>query len=187
MTANGSNETGATEIVKASSAVHEPSETFAKDSQDYLRTFLQLADQKAAFVFTAAGALLATLFGLGAQKRFIFSPMDHPVTAALALTGMLGLFASVTFALSVVFPRESAGGAGLFYWGRIREFGAGGEYTEAVLKLTPSQLTQERLRNCRDLADVCARKYSGLRWAFGTGLVGAAASVLYVLATTSAS
>ncbi len=157
-------------------------ETFAKDSQDYLRTFLQLADQKAAFVFTAVGAMLTALFSLGTHKRFLVPVADYSFASSLALAGMAGLLLSAGFAVAVVLPRESAGGAGLFYWGRIREFGSGVEYADTVLALSPQQLVRERLHNCRDLADVCTRKYVGLRLAFGTGIFGTATSVVYFLA-----
>ena len=160
-------------------------EVFARDSQEYVRSFLQLADQKAAFLFTAAGALLAVLYGSGAHKQFLVAVSGYGFTAVLALVSMAALTAAAGFAVWVVVPRESAGASGLFYWTRIRQFTSGREYAAVILALTPEEATRERLYNCRDLADICSRKYSSLRCAFASGVLGAGATLAYFLTTTS--
>lgn len=160
-------------------------EAFAKDSQEYLETFLQLADQKAAFVSAGAGALLAVLYGAGAHGSFLKPVATYDLTACIAILAMTALTLAAGFAVSVVFPRESAGGSGLFYWARIQEFDSGADYAKTILSLSPEQANRERLRNCHDLADVCARKYNSLRWAFATGVLGTVATLAYFLTSTS--
>jgi hypothetical protein len=166
----------------AVSGVGPHHEAFAKDSQEYLRTFLQLADQKAAFVFTAAGAILALLYSKGAHLRWAVWPPPtgiDGVAGAAAFVAMIALVVAGVYAVAVVGPREAREGRGLFYWGEVRAHGP--TYVDAVARLTADDALRERLENCRDLADVCDRKYRSLRRAIRSGAIGTAAALIYLL------
>jgi hypothetical protein len=157
-------------------------DALAKDTQDYLRAFLQFADQKAGFVFTVASALLALLYSRNAHLRWIGPPFLSGRGAVVALVAMSALVASAGFAVAVVVPRETRAGSGLFYWERIRRFSSVAGYIAALSALSADGVTCERANNCFDLADICRRKYRSLHISIWCGALGALLAATFLVA-----
>ena len=163
-----------------SSAHREWSENarFSQDIHDYLRELIRLADQKAAFFFTGGTALLAFLDKDGLASSWVKPFQQWNWAEAIASLAVASLILSVLLAVWVVIPRTSGSRHGHIFWEAIVKHQSGREYADSVLTLSGPDLTSARAEHCFELALVCKRKYTTLRWSLVAGGVGLAATLL---------
>ena len=183
-TPSGSGETLAdkqqpTSVDSAGSASdRDACERFIESVHDYVREYIRLADQKAAFLFTGATALLAFLYKTGVSARWRSPVMTWNLLDIATFLAVVALAVSVVLALLVVMPRTSGSRRGVVFWKAIAEFQTGRHYSDEVRMLSAATLSQIKAEHCFDLAKVCRQKYRMLRGAMWVGGIGLAAAVV---------
>ena len=170
----------ATAAVPAS-AVPDAIAAYAEHIHDYVGEYIRLADQKAAFVFSACAALLAFLYQKGVSQRWLKVPTGWGVGDAIAFLAMLGLGAAAFVAVGVIVPRLYGSRQGFFFWTAITHFGSPARYAEAALQVRPADLVRAQLEHTFELSRICRQKYRVLNVSIVFGAVGLYASLLYLL------
>lgn len=156
-------------------------ERFAESVHQYVREYIRLADQKAAFLFTGATALLAFLYKNDGSARWLKPIMQWNILDTITFLAMTGLALGVLLALLVVTPRTSGSRRGYLFWEAIAEYDSARQYADEVMQLTSATLVQVKAEHCFDLARVCRSKYRMLRAAMWAGAIGLAASLCVFL------
>lgn len=159
----------------------EPRSAFASDVHQYIRSYIQLADQKAMFFFAGATAMLAFLYKNNLSARWLKAVETWSVLDALTFVGMGGLAVASFMALLVVVPRIPGSRRGYVFWEAIAEFRSGREYADDLASLSAASLLQLRAEHCFELARVCRTKYAMLRRALTAGAIGLVATLLVLL------
>lgn len=159
----------------------EPRSSFAEEVHQYIREYIQLADQKATFFFTGATALLAFLYNEDVSARWLKPVATWSVMDGIAFLSMALLAVSAFLAILVVIPRTPGSKRGIVFFEAIAEFDTGRRYADSLAAMTTEALFQEKAEHCHVLATVCRRKYARLRTALWIGAVGLAASLLVFL------
>jgi hypothetical protein len=157
-----------------------PAEAFAESVHKYLREHIQIADTKAAFMSTAAAALVAFLYGQGAPKLFLKSPLQWTWGGGLAFLSTLLLAAAIGAALGVVVPRRKGSRSGLIFWEAVADQPDEVTYAKAVLSRDAGDLVREKLCHCYALARICRRKYFYLDLAVRVGAAGLICTVVFL-------
>ncbi len=154
---------------------------FAVFAHGQVREYIQLADQKAGFVFGAASAMLAFLHTQEGSTAWL-APVQHwGLEAALTFLGSLGLAGALGFTAAVVFPRTQADSRGLLSWVAIAARTSARLYAADVLASSTDTLRDSYLAHAYELARVCARKYRWLRWAFACAALGFGAAAAQMI------
>jgi hypothetical protein len=156
-------------------------ERFAESVHQYVREYIRLADQKAAFLFTGATALLAFLYKNGVSARWLKPVMQWNILDTVTFVAMTTLALGVLLALLVVIPRTSGSRRGFLFWEAVAEYDTGRQYSDEVRLLSSATLFQVKAEHCFDLARVCRQKYRMLRAAIWAGAVGLTASLFVFL------
>ena len=154
---------------------------FAQRAHEYVREYIRIADQKAAFVFTAATALLAFQYKTGVSARWLRPVMQWNVLDVAAFVAMTGLAVGALLALWVVVPRTHGSRRGFLFWEAIAEYHNAREYADELRLLSGASLSLITSEHCFDLARVCRKKYSVLGAAIWAAAVGLASSLVVFL------
>lgn len=154
---------------------------FADQTHQYIREYIRLADQKAAFFFSACTALLAFLYRSDIAARWLKPVLSWNVVDAAAFLAMVSLAVAAIVSLVVIIPRTPGSRRGYLFWEAIAEYDTNRQYADDLASLTIPSLLQAKNEHCHDLARVCRRKYRALRIALWVGTVGLGASVLLFL------
>jgi len=142
---------------------------FAEETHQYVREQIRFVDQKATFFFTGATALLAYLNTQGLANQWLANPKTWGLIEILAFVATVGLVISTFASLATVIPRLSGSRRGVIFFSAIREYENSQEYCSEVLRQSPSELCEAKLKHIYDLAGICREKYEALKW--GNGLV----------------
>jgi hypothetical protein len=154
---------------------------FAEELHQYLREYIRAADQKAAFFFASATAVLAFLHSQRTAARWLKTPTSWSLGDTLAFLAMTGLATAAAVFLAVVFPRLKGSKRSIIYFGGIAEYETAAEYANDIARHQASDLIQAKLHHAHALASICHRKYRTLLAGFWIGAVGAGATLLYLL------
>jgi len=154
---------------------------FSEDVHNYIREHIRNADQKAAFFFAAATALLAFLHSQNATSRWLKDIRTWSFIDALAFLAMAGLASSALVLLAVVFPRLKGSRPGILFFNAIAEHDSSSEYADEVLRRSVHDIVRVKLAHSYDLAEVCAAKYRTLCVGFWIGGAGAVGALLFLL------
>ena len=151
----------------------------------YVRDYIQLADQKAGFLFAAlsASSLLAYNLGLYRHEALLSwfnSPAKWKPAQLTAFFAVVPLICSAAAAVAVVIPRRDSR-PGLVFWEGIVRFRSGQEYADEVIGADAAALTRAFLEDAYDLTRACKRKYLALEIAIWAGALGAASTLLFLL------
>lgn len=153
---------------------------FASDVHKYIREYIQLADQKAAFLFAAVAAMLAYLHGKGVTKLWLKDPRQWGLQDCVAFACVAGLVIGAVAAICSIVPRLQGAARGIFFWKAITLFESAKDYSDEVLTTEPTKLTKAKLDHCFELAMVCRRKYRSVGVALWCGSIGLIASLIYL-------
>jgi hypothetical protein len=154
---------------------------FADFEEGYVRSYIALADTKAAWSFTIASAMLAFLFGQETTKRDLLAPACS-VEFALLLGSAALLTVSAFYSFRVVAPRlRSPSGEGIIFFGAVASQESAATYVEDVAAKDKRALTEARLKHCYDISRVCDAKYKALKGALWLGVLGLALAIAYLL------
>jgi hypothetical protein len=154
---------------------------FARHTHEYIREYIQMADQKAAFVFATGSALLAFLYSNQASQAWLRNPLTWATKSFVSLIAMFGLAIAAALAVAVVVPRRRGSRRGFIFWESIVASGSSSAYANRVAGLAEAEIAREQLHHCYELAFVCQRKYNALARAMWAGAVGGTATVVYLL------
>lgn len=145
---------------------------FACHVHEYLRQFLQAADQKAVFTLLASSAVLGFVITRLLDTKLHRSPCFWLLGGlASVLLALAGGFAAVS-----VRPRQNNVTRGLVAWVGIRQRNVA-EYVKAVEE---ADHIQEILTHCHELAGILQRKYDRLKWGIDFFIAGGAATALFL-------
>lgn len=147
---------------------------FAEATHQYIRDFIKLADQKAAFFFAGATALLAFLYRNNVSSRWLKPVMEWNIIDTSAFLAMVALAIGAIITMLVLVPNTGGSRRGFIFWEAIAEHGTGRNYADELSVLSPASLFQVKAEHCHDLAKVCRTKYKLLRWGLcicGVGLL----------------
>jgi Family of unknown function (DUF5706) len=148
---------------------------FADSVHKYIRENIQLADQKAAFFFTASTALLAFLYKNGTSSYWMKPIMQWNILDTLAFIAMTSLAIGSLLSVTVVLPRLPGSRRGYIFWEAVAEYESARQYSDDLVKLSSASFAQCIAEHCHDLSKVCRTKYLYLRlsiWACAIGLFG---------------
>lgn len=165
----------------------EPSKTtelhwkFAEETHQYVREHIRQADQKAAFFFAGATALIAFLYKATLIQRWIKLPTLWDFVDMLSFCAMIGLSVSALSCLATVFPRLKGSKRGHVFFGAVAEFESRKEYATDVLRQGVLALIDAKLCHVHDLALICGRKYAVLKIGQWSGAIGVVAMVALLL------
>lgn len=159
---------------------------FASFAHEQVREYIQLADQKAAFLFGAGSALLAFLHSQKASTAWIVAPREWGLRELLSFLSAVGLVTALAIAASVVFPRTHGATSNLLSWVAISKRRSAGEFSREVREAKPEMLAASVLSHTYELATVCARKYKWLRRCFIAAAIGFGAAVTYMVLVRAA-
>jgi hypothetical protein len=154
---------------------------FAEQTHQYIREYIRLADQKAAFFVTASTALLAFLYRADLSSRWLKPILEWNILDMATFLAMMALALSILLSFSVVIPRTPGSRRGYLFWEAIAEYDTNRQYADDLSTLSVATLLQIKAEHCHDLARVCRRKYAALRASLWIGTVGLTASLLVFL------
>jgi hypothetical protein len=155
---------------------------FAEESHQYVSDHIKLADQKAAFFFTAATALLAFLYQNRVSQVWLKKPlMQWNVLDISAFLSMAALAVGALFALFVLMPRLPGSRRGYVFWEAIAEYQSARQYSDDLSTLSQSTFAQQKAEHTHELAIVCRAKYRHLRSAFFVLAIGLFFSIIVLL------
>lgn len=158
---------------------------FSHFVHEYVREYIQLADQKAGFVFAASSALLAFLYNENFQINWLIPIDDWKLLSFLSFGAMILLAVATLFSLFTLIPRTSGSRRGLIFWDAIPECNSGKDYCEEVINKTPTSLITAELEHTYELSKVCREKYRALKISILTLFFGMAATVYLLLSAPS--
>lgn len=154
---------------------------FASFAHQYIREYINLADQKATFFFTGGTALLAFMYNKDVSAHWLKPVMQWNILDTIAFVAMAALALGAFLALLVVIPRTPGSRRGFLFWEAIAEYDGGRQYFDDLWRLSGATLVQVKAEHCYELAKVCRRKYRMLRLALWSGAVGLAGSLFVFL------
>jgi hypothetical protein len=170
----------------AAPAAEVETNIFPEFIHQYLREYIALADQKAAFAFAAVTATLAYLASQNAFQLIGLGP-SAPVWSWRAFTGLpaaAALVASACSAIAVVAPRLKRNdrvSPGTIFWEDIVSYANSREYSSAVESLTKLQAAEQVRLHCFTLAQICSRKYRILNRSIWIGVGGFGLTLLFAV------
>ena len=154
---------------------------FAEETHQYVREYIRQADQKAAFFFAGATALIAFLYKANLVQTWVKLPAQWVFVDMLSFIATVGLAVSALACLLTVFPRLNGSKRGHIFFGAVAEFESGKDYATDVLEREIGELIEAKLCHVHDLSIVCRRKYSVLKIGQWLGAIGVAAMVALLL------
>jgi hypothetical protein len=166
---------------QATAANAEPRAAFSTHVHQYLREYIQLADQKAMFFFAGSTALLAFLFRSDVSSRWLKPVMTWNILDLVAFVAMAALGISAVVAMWVLIPRTNGSRRGHVFWDAIAEFQNSRAYADDLSQLTAATLAQLHAEHCHELALVCRKKYKVLKAGLWIGALGLVATIIVLL------
>lgn len=154
---------------------------FAEETHQYVREYIRQADQKAAFFFAGATALIAFLYKANLVQTWVKLPTQWVFVNMLSFIATVGLSVSALACLATVFPRLKGSKRGHVFFGAVAEFESRKDYATDVLQRDIGELIEAKLCHVHDLSIVCGRKYSILKIGQWSGAIGVAAVVILLL------
>jgi hypothetical protein len=168
-------------VVPSSSPVGAERISFAAFAHQQVRDYIQLADQKAAVLFSAAGAMLAYLHGTNATALWMQEPASWTWRSPVVAVAMIGLVACAGLAGRTLLPRTRGHTKGLLFWSAIAARPNAADYVRDVQHASEAALLESYLSHTHELAAVCTQKYADLRSAFSAAKFAFAAALLHLL------
>lgn len=152
---------------------------FASFEEEYIRSYIALADTKAAWTFTIASGLLAYLFSKDEVRRTLLDAQCS--FSYLSLVGAVVLLVlSALYSSRVVVPRlKSPSGEPIVFFGAVAGKPSAEAYVSEVAAHDRRALTEARLKHCYDVARICNGKYAFLKKAIWFGLPGLVLALVY--------
>lgn len=149
---------------------------FGRFHQGYLTSYIQLADTKAAAVFTVVGGILAYVLSKNPFRHALDGPLSWPSAIAWSTTAALVLAAGLSF--HVLLPRLDRTGKGPIFFLSVVEYGSAAKYGASVKAMSAAEMSEAMLQQSYDLSTVCRKKYRQLRSSMIVGLAAVALTAI---------
>ena len=154
---------------------------FAEFQEAYVRSYISLADTKAAWTFTITSGMLAYLFSRDAIQVALLEPQWSLRFGTLFLS-VVFLVLSAFHSFRVVAPRlKSPSAEGIVFFSAVAALPNATSYVSAVASKDKETLAEARLKHCYDVSRVCDSKYSALKKSIWLGLPGVALALVSLL------
>lgn len=156
---------------------------FAEEVHQYVRDFIRQADQKAAFFFAGATALVAFLYkaGLISVTHWHKPILQLTFLDLLSLvTGIALLGSTVTSVLTVV-ARLRGAKRGLIFFGAIAEFSSCNDYANEICAKPIDELIKAKLMHVHDISRICVSKFRMLKISTYSGSFGAVCAIVLLM------
>tara|TARA_R110002110_G_scaffold158656_2_gene356158 strand:+ start:12427 stop:13080 length:654 start_codon:yes stop_codon:yes gene_type:complete len=147
----------------------------------YVREYISLADKKASFIFAVGSAILVYLYEKGTMSLWAIDLKSWGIAELVSISAISLLSISVSFAISVVFPRLGGSKKGFVFWGSIAQYQSASDFSDRAQRLADNDYYRELLRHTYEIAKICNRKYSLLNWSIRIGSVGAIVAIVIVV------
>ncbi|HQR02859.1 MAG TPA: DUF5706 domain-containing protein [Rhodocyclaceae bacterium] len=157
--------------------VDEARAKFSEETHQYIREYIRLADQKAAFYFAGTTALLAFLYKTHLLHLWLKAPTSWVFADVLSFVASVGLVSSALACIVAVKPNISGSMRGIIFFKAITQFQSGTDYANEVLGKRPRELTEAKLLHTYDLSGICTGKYSLLNIVVNCGAIGVLAAL----------
>jgi len=156
---------------------------FAEAIHQYVRDYIRQADQKAAFFFAGATALIAFLYKSNLVHLWLKPSAQWLFGDVVSFIATTALAVSALASAAAILPRLRGSKRGIVFFSAIAECQSTDEYLSEVRKRSTEELLDDKLSHVHELARVCHAKYSVLKVGLWSAAVGVAAAVLlFVLA-----
>ncbi|MBY0545203.1 MAG: hypothetical protein K2Q14_06630 [Gammaproteobacteria bacterium] len=152
-----------------------------EEQHQYLRGYINAADQKAIFFFTICTGLLTYLNAQNITSLWKKNIHTWCFTDFAACVAMIGLALASLLFLYVVTPRLKGSKKGVIFFRSIAEYDNGNEYAADIVRLGEKEIAVEKLKHCYELAKICNAKFNKLAWGLYIGGVAIFFALLYLL------
>lgn len=164
----------------------DPKETelrlkYADEIHQYIREYIRLADQKAAFFFAASAGVFAYLNKKGFVVSWLMPPCEWSAIELLSFVSVALLCASAVSCFLVVKPRLAGSVKGIIFFNAVSSYRTQQDYVKAVALLSPAFMCEEKFKHVYEIAKICRRKYQVLFYAIWFGGIGLASTVTLVI------
>lgn len=180
----GSSSAGISHAPDAEKGVSKETELrlkYADEIHHYIREYIRLADQKAAFFFAVSASVFAYLNSKGFMVAWLMSPCQWGAVEILSLSSVVLLCASAVSCFLTVKPRLSGNVKGVVFFNAVSSYETQQEYAKVVALLSPASMCEEKLKHVYEIAKVCRRKYQSLFYAIWFGGLGLASTVALII------
>lgn len=145
---------------------------FCEFTHEYLRQYIELADQKAAFLFAIVSAIPAYII---TSKISPFAvPFNWDISNWAHISGKASLFLFLISSIAcilVVLPRlRQKNNPGLIFWEEIVAVNSADDYAKMICNNNAQDASYEIATHAYSLASVCNRKYFWLKIGMYTAL-----------------
>ena len=158
----------------------ESHSAFTNDLHGYIRGHIQLADQKAVFLFAAVGTMLAFLHSKGITKIWMTDPRLWHLPEVFSFVAVICLLVGALASFWVIVPRLRGAPRGFIYWKSITLFENKSQYSSHILSCDAEILIAAKLEHCHELAIICTQKYRAVSLALWCGGIGLLAGIFYL-------
>ncbi len=173
---------------KPSPQTQNSEESLGEFVHQYLRDYIALADQKAAFLLAAVSAFLAYAIGEKALDALGKPFSAWSLVSVVGLLACLALMGSALIAIGVVIPRLARhmpnNTAGLIFWRDIAARRDAQDYAKALEALSSAEASRQIRLHCFALAMICQKKYQVLEWGIWAGAVGFGLTLIFLVLKT---
>ena len=181
---SASSEAGISHAPDAEKGVSKETELrlkYADEMHQYIREYIRLADQKAAFFFAVSAGVIAYLNSKGFMVAWLVPLCDWSGVEFLSFASVVLFCASAVSSFLTVKPRLAGSAKGVVFFNAVSSYETQQEYAKVVALLSPASLCEEKLKHVYEIAKVCRRKYQSLFYAIWFGGIGLASTVALVI------
>lgn len=156
---------------------------FARDAHDHLSNSIQLADQKAGYLFATVTAVLAYLHSTNVTHRCLTAIKSGQwgFAETLILIAIAGLVVGAIGSMVVVVPRMRGSAKGIVASWAVASFETPQEYVDTVLLSEANLLARAKLEHIWSLAQINRRKYQIITVTMRCSFAGLLASITYLI------
>lgn len=150
---------------------------FSSFHNQYLNSYIQFADTKAAIFISINGVILGYIFTQLKDLEII----DCSNKAHLFLViSIVFIVLSYYFLCSVIFPRRKfKNGKGVIFWDDVITYSTAENYSEKVLSLTNEELEKLMIQQNFHLSKTANKKYKALFGSFVCSFLGYFSLLIY--------
>ena len=154
---------------------------FAEETHQYIRDYIRQADQKAAFFFAGATALIAFLYKSRLVHLWLKPPQQWLLADVLSFLSTVALALAALASAWAILPRLRGSKRGIVFFGAISECQSSQEYLSDVRKRSAEDLIDEKLSHVHEIARVCNSKFNVLKIGLWSAAIGVASTVLLLV------
>lgn len=151
---------------------------YADFEEEYITTYIQLADTKASIF----GATIVGVLAYLAQYLHTVGELQFGILKIATIASYLLLLESAGYCFATIYPRIKNSSEGVVYWRSVFDnFKNADDFAQSIAKLAQPDLMKARIKHCYDIARVCSLKYDRLQVSMALGAIGLLFTVPFLL------